>query len=523
MVYRLKGLFIILILIFYSLFLEGQEKNKLMENKKIYYPNGKLLSEGFLMNGKPEGYWKTFYTSGILKSEGNRNFFLLDSVWIFYNSVGDTVQKINYLEGKKNGYFYTYNTSRIFPENIGKIISKELYVNDSKEGKSFYYTDAGLLNEIVEYKNDKKNDICLEYGQDGRIITINRFQNGFLIERERINRYNEKNEKDGIWLNFYEGVKTKIEINYKDGLMEGYYKEYSKEGNLILTLLYKDGKLIEEVGKDTAEIIVSEIRDKDGKIIETGLFKKSIPVGVHKIFNKDGVIISSAIYNNLGIVVSEGIIDKEGKRSGKWIDYYSDKKICDLGNYINNLRDGPWTFFFEDGSIEQKGVYLKGKEDGKWTWYYNSGHIWREEEFINGKEEGFYKEIDTTGKVLVAGQYFDGAKEGDWKIAINDFSAEGNYANDFKDGKWRYFYDDGTLMFEGNFIQGNPEGEHKYYFPNGKLKEEQFYINGIPDKHWKKYDEEGNLIVTITYQDGKEYRINGAKIELPYSETVIIK
>jgi len=494
-----------------------------MENKKIYYPNGKLLSEGSMMNGKPEGYWKTYYTSGIIKSEGNRKNFILDSIWIFYNGVGDTIQKINYLDGKKNGYFYSYNTSRIIPENIGKIISKELYVNDMKEGKSFYYSENGILKEVVEFENDKKNGANIEYDKDGRIITISKFQKGFLTERERINRYNDNSEKEGLWLSFYEGVKVKSEENYKNGLLNGYFKEYGKEENLLLTLLYREGKLVEEVGKDTTEIAITEIKDSDGRIVEIGLFRNSLPVGIHKKFNKEGVIIYSYIYNDLGVVVSEGIIDKEGKRFGKWIDYYSDKKIRDEGNYSNNLKEGRWTFFFENGGVEQKGNYLKGKENGNWIWYYNTGQVWREEEFSNGKEEGLYKEYDTTGKFLKEGQYFDGAMEGVWKIAINDFSAEGSYANDFRDGKWRYFYDDGTLMFDGDFIQGNPEGDHKYYYPDGKLKEEQYYVNGIPDKHWKKYDESGNLIVIITYQDGKEYRINGSKIDLPYNNTVIIK
>jgi uncharacterized protein len=36
------------------------------------YPNGKVSSEGVLLNGKPEGYWKSYYEDGVLKSEGNR-------------------------------------------------------------------------------------------------------------------------------------------------------------------------------------------------------------------------------------------------------------------------------------------------------------------------------------------------------------------------------------------------------------------------------------------------------------------
>ena len=57
-----------------------------------------------MRNGKPDGFWKTYYPSGIMKSEGNRTNFLLDSIWVFYNEVGDTLQKVNYIMGKRNGF-----------------------------------------------------------------------------------------------------------------------------------------------------------------------------------------------------------------------------------------------------------------------------------------------------------------------------------------------------------------------------------------------------------------------------------
>ena len=29
----------------------------------FYYPNGQISSEGLLRDGKPDGYWKTFYVN----------------------------------------------------------------------------------------------------------------------------------------------------------------------------------------------------------------------------------------------------------------------------------------------------------------------------------------------------------------------------------------------------------------------------------------------------------------------------
>ena len=104
-----------------------------------------------MRNGKPDGFWKTYYPSGIMKSEGNRTNFLLDSVWVFYNEAGDTLQKVSYILGKRNGFTITYNTQHnADPMHRGKILSRELYVNDKKEGFSFvYYPDGEVKRGIT--------------------------------------------------------------------------------------------------------------------------------------------------------------------------------------------------------------------------------------------------------------------------------------------------------------------------------------------------------------------------------------
>ncbi|MFM9057157.1 MAG: toxin-antitoxin system YwqK family antitoxin, partial [Bacteroidota bacterium] len=68
------------------------------------YPNGIISSEGFFKNGKPDGYWKSYYENGGLKSEGNRRGGLLDSLWKFYDEQGKKSSDIHYREGQKNGW-----------------------------------------------------------------------------------------------------------------------------------------------------------------------------------------------------------------------------------------------------------------------------------------------------------------------------------------------------------------------------------------------------------------------------------
>lgn len=509
----------ILLLFIVGSYIKGQDNINPNGYNKLYYPNGRLLSEGLMKDGKPDGYWKSYYTTGILKSEGNRKNFILDSIWIFYNSIGDTLQKFIYLMGKKNGYCYEYSTDRSKSDEFGKIVSKELYVNDSKEGKSYYYSKGELLEE-VNYTDNKRNGLALEFEND-RIVTVKRYNKGSIVEREKMNRFNDKKEKDGIWKDFYPDLKLKMEESYKNGLLDGYHKEYDTKGNLLVTLLYREGKIVNDTASNERNVIVKEVKDETGNIMESGPFVENMPVGIHKKFDREGNVISTKIYDNNGVLLSVGIVDREGKKEGAWKDLYSSGNYKDEGNYKNNLKEGRWNFYFTDGKAEQIGYYKNGKETGIWTWYYPSGEIWKEENYLNGLRDGSYVEYDKLGNTLITGNYIEGEKEGEWILKINDFTAKGKYVLGLKDGVWKHYYDDNTLMFEGEFIQGNAIGKHRYYYPTKKIKEEQFYKNGFPDKLWKKYDEEGNLIVTITYDDGKEYRINGVRIDLPDDKKVI--
>lgn len=49
----------------------AQEQQKINPDgfNTFYYPGGVKSSEGNLKNGKPDGYWKSYYESGRLKSE----------------------------------------------------------------------------------------------------------------------------------------------------------------------------------------------------------------------------------------------------------------------------------------------------------------------------------------------------------------------------------------------------------------------------------------------------------------------
>lgn len=487
---------------------------------KLYYPNGSIQSEGMLKNGKPEGYWINYYPTGVKKSEGKRTNYQLDSIWVFYNIVGDTTSKIHYLNGKKNGYYIKYYEK---PEIYkGNIKSKELYLNDKIESTANYYFEDGKLKERANYSDNKREGYSYEYAEDGRLITIYNYRKGTIKERTRINRYNSERLKVGLWQEFYDGYRLKEESHYKNGLLDGYYKEYDVNGKLSLTLLYRDGVLVETVDEEDIESQEQIEYFSDGTVKKTGYFIENKPVGVHKEYSKEGEVTVTSIYTDNSILSEKGIIDNESKRTGDWEVYYKTGEVKARGNYKNNLKEGTWTYYFKNGNVEQSGTYSNGRYSGVWKWYYSSGELWKEEEYYNGREEGIYYEYDVFGNIIVEGEFFDGEKEGKWLTVINSFKAEGAYVTGLMDGKWKHYYDNGQVAYEGHYIQGNAEGKHRFFYADGTLKEEQYYNNGLREKHWKKFNKLGELIITVSYKNDVEYRINGIKVEFPENSTTII-
>ncbi|HBE40383.1 MAG TPA: hypothetical protein DDW27_04130 [Bacteroidales bacterium] len=512
---------IILLLIVSSVKLFSQGNEPLSDGYQVFkYPNGAVSSEGFIKNGKPEGYWKSYYITGVKKSEGKRTSFLLDSIWVFYDQVGDTTEKISYLLGKKNGYYSRYKKD---PSAGLYLWSKELFAGDKKEGTAYIYYPDGRVQQTISYSRGRKEGLSKEYDRNGIVITILEYNNDFLISRERINRKDAKGLKQGGWKDFYPSGNIKTEMTYKDDMLHGYYKEYDARGRLTLTMLYDNGAIVRSRVEDEPDIEIVNRYDSDNKLIYSGPYRNKIPVGTHREYSKDGKVSNAYIYNDNGLLVSEGIVDDAGNRNGRWKDFYADGKLMAEGTYTESRRTGPWRFHNSSGKVEQTGNYSNGRPDGLWKWYYDNGAVLREEEYFQGERDGIFVEYTPEGDIIAQGQYTDGEKNGVWKVNTGNYIEEGSYIIGLKDGQWKSFYGDGTLKFRGNYGQGNPDGQHLYFYDTGKLKEEQYYRTGIRQRIWKKYDEMGTLVLTIAYRDDVEVSINGVKINLPESDTKLIK
>jgi antitoxin component YwqK of YwqJK toxin-antitoxin module len=108
---------------------------------------------------------------------------------------------------------------------------------------------------------------------------------------------------------YFPDGRIKEEVVYKTGTYYGVMKKFNEKGALVLSLLYKDGKIVEENPKLEKSAEIKSKTNSEGWIEYTGAFiDDTIPVGIHRWYNKNGTIIKAKLYGTDGVLFSDGIL-----------------------------------------------------------------------------------------------------------------------------------------------------------------------------------------------------------------------
>ena len=504
--FSMRFLGLLLSSLLFQLQLSSQETSKINPNgyNTFYHDDGTTIaSEGTMREGKPNGYWKNYYGNGQLKSEGNRKKFVLDSLWKFYDDEGKIVLEINYREGKKNGFRNTYQ---------GKETTKETFVNDVKQGPTYVLYANESVKMKTPFLNGLEEGIAREYNLDGNVVQLVTYKKGYVVERERINRYDVDSLPNGKWKWFYDDELLRLEGTFKHGLKNGYFKEYDRLGNLMTATKYVDGEK-QEMAEELMKLEVRTDYYPNGVVKVVGTYNKDgIPEGVRREYNDEGKVEKAYIFR-YGKIIAEGIFTDAGEKEGNWKEYYPDGKLKATGGYKSDKKENLWKFYYNSGQLEEVGAYINGMPDSTWKWYFKTGKLLRDEFFYDGLSDGLMTEYDVDGNVVTQGDFIEGKREGFWFYEVGDNRDEGEYVEGMRNGTWKSYYPGGGISFQGKFVDDLQNGKHSWYWDNGKIKQEGSYVMGRKTGDWKKFDYEGFPIINISYKNGKEVKYDGISVD----------
>lgn len=268
-------------------------ETKQLEKKTAYHPNGKIKTEAFFFQGKPEGIRREYDTNGqVIQAYVFKNTALIgegivdENGWQqgqwkeFYEDNGALRAKGNYKDNLTIGDWEYY-----FPEGMIEITGS--YTNKGeKEGEWTWYYPDGKIVMIENFHRGVYDGVILSFDEKGDTLLHGKFQEG--LEEGRWIYRNDSvieesfyldGQKHGNWKTYYangklkissryehdfpegktiyywENGKKKTEYTYVGGLLQGNSYMYDENGNHVFTTTYDRGVEVEYGGVKVTPIL----------------------------------------------------------------------------------------------------------------------------------------------------------------------------------------------------------------------------------------------------------------------------
>lgn len=475
------------------------------EFKQFFHDNGLVSSQGYFVNGQPEGVWKNYDRNGNLISEGARKNLQAHGKWTFYqNKV--VAREIHYLAGKKNGESVGYTDGRVVREN---------YRNDTLQGLRRITDTAGRLLQTTRFADGLEQGFDKRYNAYGDVTMFTFYKRGMVMFRQAANRRDGAGKKQGEWKDYYDNGVLRWECTYQNDLKDGYYKAYDSLGNLLVLQKYVLGVLQQDAPETASLEVHTEYYANGAPKFRVG-YRNGKPEGLCRQYDSLTGKVVAGIFFKDGAVAGRGAVDESGNLRDDWNEYYPDGSLRCTGHYYKGQKSGKWKYFYPDGRVEQEGEYRNGKHEGAWLWYFPDGSLRLEQGYHRGKLEGLSVEYNDSLQVISKGNYIDGLEDGAWVFRNGEEYTEGQYSMGERNGTWKVYWGEHgkhrKLSFQGTYVNGLAHGTHRHFDENGVLRKEEHYRMGSKVGTWIHYDKEGNPEMRVKYdQNEEEIRYNGKR------------
>ena len=314
-----------------------------------------------------------------------KNFILTVLIFLFVNILSIAVENPTTLSDSLGLVDPTYQEAlkdyKPNLENIDKIFNY-IEKNIKEKGRAIFYSKLEKAKSEVIVTDENNNIIYIEKMpekliemtpnlemkqtyelKDGKTLEYSEMNTEMLGKKVKMKsetlRKTKINKKDAIKVlgsldnlnnpsnNIYSNIQySKIEI-------------YDENNNLILTMNYKNNKMIIEQQLEGNKVKMINYFDNsdsmsgrletyiNGNLVSVMQIKNSIPEGEAKIFYPSGKLLS--IFNI-----------KKGKPEGIMKTYYENGKTMTTINFKNGVQDGEAIAYDKNGNIVEKVLYKNG-------------------------------------------------------------------------------------------------------------------------------------------------------------------
>jgi len=477
-----------------------KQNHLLMEQLKDYEGN-----DGFFQNK-----YVPFY-NWVSENDHFDNF----TYTVCFSTTADKYSKIIKSKIKDIQSFYSLSNQQIgicFGEN-------EMLFNGKKQKVFCYYDSQKLLG-----MGKKNKDQMVGYWEV--------FYNNGAVQSKGV--FDDEGEKTGKWFWLYENGKTKSEVVFEKGKLNGTYLQYFKGGGLNYSANYVDGEIDGEY----------KLYNERGALSAIKHFDKGTLDGEYKTFHdngenymdyfipyKDGEINGLVKQYHLNGVESYQCNYVDGKKVGSEKQYHKNGQLISDVNYEAGIINGEYIVYLPDGKVKQKGTIENGDYIGHWEYFHNNGNLRLKSNYVKNELQGEYKEYDTDGVHYMTFEYKKGnlysysffnkesklihtAKKKRGTLKYKGHHPNGNIKSeglyDLKGGKeglWKFYTKTGTLNSAGSYEEDLSDGKSTFYYPDGKEEVIQHYSNDTAVGYYLKQDRAGKILKQGWYKDGKVHGV----------------
>jgi antitoxin component YwqK of YwqJK toxin-antitoxin module len=141
-------------------------------------------------------------------------------------------------------------------------------------------------------------------------------------------------------------------------------------------------------------------------------------------------------------------------------------------------KQGLWKYYSLSHVLMYEITFLNDIKHGPCVRHnQGTGIVTEESNYFNGKRDGDFKKYTTNGTLVAEGQYTDGRRTGSWTtyFPVNgEKRTEGSYDNGQKSGAWKYYSSKGQMKASGEYKFGSRDGTWVFYNNEGQPEEKKY-------------------------------------------------
>lgn len=195
------------------------------------------------------------------------------------------------------------------------------------------------------------------------------------------------------------------------------------------------------------------------------------------------------------------VTDKNGKKQGVWKKYEQGKLLYE-GQFKDDVPYGTFKYYYADGKLKSVTEFVQGVHKVHTTMYHENGRKASEGAYIDQQKDGEWRYYSNQDTLIKVENYQVGNRNGLWQTYSTSgvLLEETNYLNNKRDGISKVYYLNGQVQLEENYVAGKTNGRSTSYYPNGNISMTGDHHNGLRDGEWNAYDVNGKIRSTNVYK-----------------------